>query len=197
MKISNDLEGMQLALEWAAKGLYTTAPNPHIGCVIVRDGEVIGQGVTQKAGSDHAEIQALKDAAARGHDVHGATAYVTLEPCGQRSGGTPSCGQKLAAAGVSRVVYACADPSPYASHKGPSYLADAGIVVEPGLCADAASVLIEGFVHWLNTGLPLLSDDKTIPYDAEFVRDETVALEDDLRAWGARGYRRLLQGSQS
>ena len=65
VNISNDLEGMTLALEWAAKGLYTTSPNPHIGCVIVRDGAVIGAGVTQQVGGDHAEIQALKDAQAR------------------------------------------------------------------------------------------------------------------------------------
>src|SRR5471030_1011198 len=97
--IDNDLAGMTLALEWAAKGLYTTSPNPHIGCVIVKDGRVIGAGVTQPAGYDHAEIQALKDAAARGHDVRGATAYVTLEPCNHH-GRTPPCSDALVRASL-------------------------------------------------------------------------------------------------
>jgi diaminohydroxyphosphoribosylaminopyrimidine deaminase/5-amino-6-(5-phosphoribosylamino)uracil reductase len=110
VNIRNDLEGMTLALEWAAKGC-TPRPNPHIGCVIVRDGVVIGAGVTQKAGSDHAEIQALKDAQARGHDVRGATAYVTLEPCNHH-GRTPPCSDALVRAGLGRVVAAMEDPNP-------------------------------------------------------------------------------------
>ena len=180
---------MQRAIALARAQMGRTWPNPSVGCVLVKDGDIIGEGATGDGGRPHAEENALTEA---GDKAQGATAYVTLEPCGQRSTGTPSCGQKLAEAGVSRVVYACADPSPYASHKGPRRLIGAGVTLEPGLCADEAFVLIEGFVHWLNTGLPLLSGDKTIPYDAEFERDETVALEDDLKAWSARGYRRLL-----
>ncbi len=176
-----------IALAWAQMG--RTWPNPSVGCVIVKDGEIVGLGATGDGGRPHAEERALDLAGPR---AKGATAYVTLEPCGQRSTGTPSCGQKLAEAGVARVVYACADPSPLASHKGPSRLLAAGVTLEKGLCADEAAPLIEGFVHWLETGLPLLSDDNRIPYDAEFVRDEAIAFEDDLRAWGARGYRRLL-----
>jgi diaminohydroxyphosphoribosylaminopyrimidine deaminase/5-amino-6-(5-phosphoribosylamino)uracil reductase len=90
---------MALALEWAAKGMYITAPNPRIGCVIVRDGEVIGAGHTQPAGQAHAEIQALRDAQARGNDVRGATAYVTLEPC-SHYGRTPPCSNALVEAGL-------------------------------------------------------------------------------------------------
>ncbi len=180
---------MRQAIALARSRMGRTWPNPSVGCVLVKDGEVIGEGATGDGGRPHAEELALDQA---GENARGATAYVTLEPCGQRSTSTPSCGQKLVEAGVSRVVYACADPSPYASHQGPQRLIDAGVTVERGVCADEALVLIEAFVHWLNTGLPLLSGDKTVPYDAEFERDETVALEDDLRTWAARGYRRLL-----
>ena len=126
MNISNDLEGMTLALEWAAKGLYTTSPNPHIGCVIARDGQVIGAGVTQQAGGDHAEIQALKDAQARGHDVRGATAYVTLEPC-NHFGRTPPCSDALVRAGLGRVVAAMEDPNPLVAGQGLAKLRAAGV----------------------------------------------------------------------
>ena len=184
-----DIDYMRQAIALARAQMRRTWPNPSVGCVLVKDGAIVGEGATGDGGRPHAEEIALDRA---GDQARDATAYVTLEPCGERSTGTPSCGQKLAEAGVARVVYACADPSPYASHKGPSRLAGAGIPVEHGLCADEAGVLIEGFVHWLATGFPLLSDDKSIPYDAEFARDETLAFEDDLRAWAARGYRRLL-----
>ena len=184
-----DTHYVRQAIALAMAQMGRTWPNPSVGCVLVKDGVIVGEGATGDGGRPHAEEIALDRA---GENAKGATAYVTLEPCGQRSAGTPSCGQKLVKAGVSRVVYACADPSPYASHKGPHRLADAGVTVEHGLCADEATVLIEGFVHWLNTGLPLLSDNKAIPYDAEFERDEAVAFEDDLRSWSARGYRRLL-----
>ena len=108
---------MALALEWAAKGMYITAPNPRIGCVIVRDGEVIGAGHTQPAGQAHAEIQALRDAAARGNDVRGATAYVTLEPCSHH-GRTPPCSDALVRAGLGRVVAAMDDPNPLVAGQG-------------------------------------------------------------------------------
>jgi pyrimidine deaminase RibD-like protein/very-short-patch-repair endonuclease len=189
-----DTHYMRQAIALGMAQMGRTWPNPSVGCVLVRDGAIVGEGATGDGGRPHAEEMALDRAE---KSARGATAYVTLEPCGQRSTGTPSCGQKLAEAGVSRVVYACADPSPYASHQGPKRLADAGVPVEPGLCADEAEILIEGFVHWLKTGLPLLTADNSVPYDAEFERNEAVALEDDLRAWGARGYRRLLHRSQS
>lgn len=153
MNISNDLEGMTLALEWAAKGLYTTSPNPHIGCVIVRDGLVIGAGVTQQAGSDHAEIQALKDAQARGHDVRGATAYVTLEPCNHH-GRTPPCSDALVRAGLGRVVAAMEDPNPLVAGQGMAKLAAAGIEVSTGLLAAQAYELNIGFFSRMTRGLP-------------------------------------------
>jgi diaminohydroxyphosphoribosylaminopyrimidine deaminase/5-amino-6-(5-phosphoribosylamino)uracil reductase len=153
VNIRDDLEGMALALEWAAKGLYTTAPNPHIGCVIVRDGAVIGAGVTQQAGSDHAEIQALKDAQARGHDVRGATAYVTLEPCNHH-GRTPPCSDALVRAGLGRVVAAMEDPNPLVAGQGMAKLAANGIATQVGLLAGQAYELNIGFFSRMTRGLP-------------------------------------------
>ncbi|MBA5636099.1 bifunctional diaminohydroxyphosphoribosylaminopyrimidine deaminase/5-amino-6-(5-phosphoribosylamino)uracil reductase RibD [Duganella sp. LX20W] len=153
MEIRNDLDGMTLALEWAAKGLYTTSPNPRIGCVIVRDGHVIGAGVTQAAGFDHAEIQALKDAQARGHDVRGATAYVTLEPC-NHFGRTPPCSDALVRAGLGRVVAAMEDPNPLVAGQGLAKLAAAGIAVSSGVLADAAHEMNIGFFSRMRRGLP-------------------------------------------
>jgi diaminohydroxyphosphoribosylaminopyrimidine deaminase/5-amino-6-(5-phosphoribosylamino)uracil reductase len=153
VEIRNDTDGMRLALEWAARGLYSTSPNPHIGCVIVRDGQVIGAGVTQAAGSDHAEIQALKDARARGHDVRGATAYVTLEPC-NHFGRTPPCSDALVRAGLGRVVAAMEDPNPLVAGQGMAKLAAAGIAVSSGLLAEQAYELNIGFFSRMRRGLP-------------------------------------------
>ena len=94
-----DFVHMERALALAARGMYTTTPNPRVGCVLVKNGEVIGEGFTQPAGQDHAEIRALKDARARGHDLRGATAYVTLEPC-SHFGRTPPCANALIEARV-------------------------------------------------------------------------------------------------
>jgi len=153
MRINSDLEGMQLALQWAKKGLYTTSPNPRIGCVIVRDGEVIGEGVTQAAGQDHAEIQAMKDAQRRGNDVRGATAYVTLEPCNHH-GRTPPCSHALVRAGLGRVVAAMEDPNPLVAGQGMATLAAAGIQTSSGLLADEAHEMNIGFFKRMKTGLP-------------------------------------------
>src|SRR6195952_2025535 len=135
---------MRLALHWAAKALYLTAPTPRIGCVIVRDGEVIGAGHTQPAGQAHAEIQALRDAQARGNDVRGATAYVTLEPC-SHYGRTPPCSNALIQAGLGRVVAAMADPNPLVAGRGLAQLQAAGIAVSSGILADQAYELSIGF----------------------------------------------------
>src|SRR6478752_10854702 len=120
---------MTLALEWAARSMNSTAPNPRIGCVIVRDGVVIGAGHTQPAGQAHAEIQALRDAAARGNDVRGATAYVTLEPCNHH-GRTPPCSDALVRAGLGRVVAAMEDPNPLVAGQGLAKLAANGIATQ-------------------------------------------------------------------
>ncbi len=153
MQIQNDSQGMQLALEWAAKGMYTTTPNPRIGCVIVRDGVVIGAGHTQPAGQAHAEIQALRDAEARGHDVRGATAYVTLEPC-NHFGRTPPCSDALVRAGLGRVVAAMVDPNPLVAGQGLAKLEAAGIAVSAGLMAEQAQELNIGFFSRMRRGAP-------------------------------------------
>ena len=153
VEIRDDTEGMALALAWAAKGMYITAPNPRIGCVIVRDGVVIGAGHTQPAGQAHAEIQAMRDAAARGHDVRGATAYVTLEPCSHH-GRTPPCSNALVQAGLERVVAAMTDPNPLVAGRGLAQLEAAGIAVTSGVLADAAHELNIGFFSRMRRGLP-------------------------------------------
>jgi len=153
VEIKNDVDGMRLALDWAARGLYTTSPNPHIGCVIVRDGQVIGAGVTQPAGQNHAEIEALADARARGHDVRGATAYVTLEPCNHH-GRTPPCSDALVRAGLGRVVAAMLDPNPLVAGQGLAKLEAAGIAVTTGLLADEAYELNIGFFSRMVRGKP-------------------------------------------
>jgi len=144
---------MRLALDWAVKGLYSTSPNPRIGCVIVKDGRVIGAGVTQPAGQAHAEVQALADAAARGNDVRGATAYVTLEPC-NHFGRTPPCSDALVRAGVGRVVAAMLDPNPLVAGQGLAKLEAAGIAVSTGLLAEQAYELNIGFFSRMQRGLP-------------------------------------------
>ena len=124
---------MRRAIQVALTNLGKTAPNPVVGCVIVRDGDILAEAATAPGGRPHAEEQAL-DAC----DARGATAYVTLEPCGARSSGTASCSQRLVAAGIARVVYACEDPSPLASGQGSERLAAAGVVVERGLLSREA-----------------------------------------------------------
>jgi diaminohydroxyphosphoribosylaminopyrimidine deaminase/5-amino-6-(5-phosphoribosylamino)uracil reductase len=118
---------MRRAIEVALGNLGTTAPNPVVGCVIVRDDLVLAEAATAAGGRPHAEEQALQ-----GIDARGATAYVTLEPCGARSTGAASCSQRLVEAGVARVVIACEDPSPFASGQGIERLRAAGITVESG-----------------------------------------------------------------
>ncbi|MGJ9418632.1 bifunctional diaminohydroxyphosphoribosylaminopyrimidine deaminase/5-amino-6-(5-phosphoribosylamino)uracil reductase RibD [Massilia sp. CMS3.1] len=144
---------MALALEWAAKGMTITAPNPRVGCVIVREGSVIGAGHTQPAGQAHAEIQALRDAAARGNDVRGATAYVTLEPC-SHYGRTPPCSNALIEAGLGRVVAAMGDPNPLVAGRGMAQLEAAGIAIASGVMADEAYELNIGFFSRMRRGRP-------------------------------------------
>lgn len=124
----NDDLWLHQALQQAAQALPISAPNPAVGCVIVRDGELLGQGHTQQVGGPHAEVMALRDAQARGHSVRGATAYVTLEPCAHH-GRTPPCADALIREGLARVVIACADPNPLVAGQGTARLRDAGIEV--------------------------------------------------------------------
>ncbi|MCU0896687.1 MAG: bifunctional diaminohydroxyphosphoribosylaminopyrimidine deaminase/5-amino-6-(5-phosphoribosylamino)uracil reductase RibD [Burkholderiales bacterium] len=140
---------MAEALALAERGLFTTTPNPRVGALIVRDGAVVGRGFHARAGGPHAEIAALAEAGGR---AHGATAYVTLEPCSHH-GRTPPCADALVAAGVARVVAAMADPNPLARH-GADRLRSAGIPVEIGLMEIEARELNVGFVARLTRGRP-------------------------------------------
>ena len=143
---------MARALVLAEKGLYTTTPNPRVGCVIVKDSAVIGEGWHERAGEAHAEVNALADARSRGHDPRGATLYVTLEPC-NHAGRTPACTDAVLAAGVGRVVAAMADPNPEAA-AGAARLRAAGIAVDVGLFADEARELNIGFVSRMTRARP-------------------------------------------
>jgi diaminohydroxyphosphoribosylaminopyrimidine deaminase / 5-amino-6-(5-phosphoribosylamino)uracil reductase len=139
---STDARMMRRAIALAAERVGLTGANPAVGCVIAVDGQVVADAVTAEGGRPHAEEQALAAAGAR---ARGATAYVTLEPCGERRSGAPSCAELLVKAGVARVVVACADPSPYAAGRGLERLRAAGVVVETGLLAEGAAALYAGY----------------------------------------------------
>jgi diaminohydroxyphosphoribosylaminopyrimidine deaminase/5-amino-6-(5-phosphoribosylamino)uracil reductase len=139
---ANDERWMRRAIALAAARVGLTGDNPAVGCVLVKDGQVVGEAATAEGGRPHAEEQALE---AAGERARGATAYVTLEPCGKRSAGHASCGERLAAAGVARVVVACADPSAFAGGLGPQWLQQAGISYAQGLLQDEASALYRGY----------------------------------------------------
>lgn len=141
---------MARALELARLGCFTTTPNPNVGCVIVRDGEIVGEGYHRRAGEPHAEVHALRMA---GDKARGATAYVTLEPCSHH-GRTPPCCDALTAAGVSRVVAAMQDPNPQVAGRGLYRLQQAGIDVSHGLMMQEAEALNRGFLKRMRTGFP-------------------------------------------
>lgn len=147
-----DVLHMTRALELARCGLYTTTPNPRVGCVLVRDGRVIGEGYHERAGEAHAEVRAISDASARGESTRGSTAYVTLEPC-NHVGRTGPCTQALIDAGVSRVVAAMHDPHPVARH-GATRLREAGVAVDLGVLEGDARALNRGFIARVERGRP-------------------------------------------
>ncbi len=138
----SDAVFMRRALALAAPGVGRTGANPSVGCVIVKDGIVVGEGATADGGRPHAEELALSQA---GDAARGATAYVTLEPCAKRSTGAASCSDILAQAGVAGVVIAASDPHPFAAGVGVERLRAAGVVVEIGLMADEARALNAAF----------------------------------------------------
>ncbi|MBX6745086.1 MAG: bifunctional diaminohydroxyphosphoribosylaminopyrimidine deaminase/5-amino-6-(5-phosphoribosylamino)uracil reductase RibD, partial [Acetobacteraceae bacterium] len=153
MPSETDREHMAAALRLARRGLGNTWPNPAVGCVIVRDGQVVGRGWTQPGGRPHAETEALARA---GEAARGATAYVTLEPC-SHWGRTPPCCDALVRAGVARVVVATGDPDPRVDGRGLQRLREAGIAVELGLMEAEARALIAGFSRRITRGLPLVT----------------------------------------
>ena len=147
-----DVAFMQLALDLAKQGEFTTTPNPSVGCVLVKDGKVVGKGFHAKAGEPHAEVMALREA---GENARGATAYVTLEPC-SHFGRTPPCAKGLVEAGVSKVIAAMCDPNPQVAGKGLQILSDAGIQSAVGLLEENAEQLNKGFLKRMRTGKPFV-----------------------------------------
>lgn len=149
---SADLLYMQQAIDLAKKGLYSTKPNPAVGCVLVKEGEVVGQGWHQKAGQPHAERVALANA---GNQAHGATAYVTLEPC-SHFGRTPPCADGLIEAQVAKVVVAMQDPNPVVSGQGIERIRKAGIEVLVGVLESEAKQINLGFIRNMEKQLPFV-----------------------------------------
>lgn len=147
----DDKHYMQRAIDLAARALGKTSPNPMVGCVVVKDGRIVGEGFHTAAGQPHAEVAALTDAG----DVADATVYVSLEPCSHH-GRTPPCAELLAKLKPSRVIAAMEDPNPLVSGRGLQVLRNAGIQVEVGLLEDKARQLNEVFIKYITTGLPFV-----------------------------------------
>lgn len=186
---SADRQHMAAALQLARRGLYTTAPNPRVGCVIVRDGAVIGRGWHERAGSPHAEVNAIRDA--RG-EVRGATAYVTLEPCSHH-GRTPPCCEGLLEAGIARVVIAMRDPNPLVAGRGVAHLRAHGIAVREGVLNDEARALNVGFVSrmergrpWIRVKLAMSVDGRTAMASGESKWLTGIAARSDVQRLRAR-----------
>lgn len=150
MTTPGDVEFMAKALRLAARGRFSTHPNPRVGCLLVRGDAVVGEGWHRRAGGPHAEVEAL---AAAGDRARGATAYVTLEPCSHQ-GRTPPCAPALAEAGVTRVVVPNLDPNPRVSGQGVAMLRAAGVNVDVGILASEARALNPGFFSRMETGRP-------------------------------------------
>lgn len=168
-----DHEFMARALRLAELGLFSTSPNPRVGCVIVKDGRVIGEGWHLRAGEAHAEINALQ---AAGEAASGATAYVTLEPCSHH-GRTPPCADALVAAKVGRVVAAMQDPNPQVAGEGLAQIRQAGIRTDCGLLAGEAQELNIGFVARMTRGRPWLRMKLATSLDGK------TALENGVSQW--------------
>lgn len=151
----NDEFWMRKALDLAVLGQYTASPNPCVGCVIVREERVIGQGFHIRAGTGHAEVNALQNARDNGESAEGATVYVTLEPC-SHYGRTPPCAKALVDAGVAKVVAAMKDPNPLVSGNGFKILQNAGIKVDCGILEEQAELINKSFLWRMRNGLPFV-----------------------------------------
>jgi len=186
-----DLGFLATAIELAEHGLYSTSPNPPVGCVIVRGSQVLGRGYHQHAGQGHAEVNALADARAQGFDVTGATVYVSLEPCAFH-GRTPACAATLVDAKVARVVAALTDPHPKVSGAGFALLRAAGIQVDVVELPEAAAV-VAGYARWVTTDKPLVRlkaamslDGRTAMASGESQWITGAPARQDVQRWRAR-----------
>lgn len=180
---------MAQALRLAERGLYTTSPNPRVGCVLVRDGNVIGEGWHERTGKPHAEVHALQ---AAGEAARGATAYVTLEPCSHH-GRTPPCADALIQAGMTRVVAAVQDPNPQVAGQGIAKLRAAGMEVECGLMEATARELNIGFfarmtrgAPWVRSKIAMSLDGRTALNNGESKWITGEAARQDVQRWRAR-----------
>ena len=169
----NDKNFMQRALDLAVKARGRTSPNPLVGCVIVKDNQIVGEGYHHKAGTPHAEVNAL---AVAKDQARGATAYVTLEPC-SHFGRTPPCADALIRAGIKRAVVAMADPNPLVAGQGINRLREAGIEVEVGLLQQEAAALNEVFIKAISTGMPF------VVYKTAMTLDGKIATETGDSCW--------------
>jgi diaminohydroxyphosphoribosylaminopyrimidine deaminase/5-amino-6-(5-phosphoribosylamino)uracil reductase len=186
---------MRQALQLARRGFGTTSPNPMVGAVLVRRGQVIGRGWHRRAGLPHAEIEALRDTEQRGHNPRGATLYVTLEPCCTQ-GRTPPCTDAIKAAGIKRVVVGATDPNPKHAGHGFKILRRAGITVLTGVLAEDCARLNEAFNHWIVHRTPLVT------VKAAMTLDGKIATASGESKWitgeKARAYAmKLRQGSDA
>ncbi|MBI5438690.1 MAG: bifunctional diaminohydroxyphosphoribosylaminopyrimidine deaminase/5-amino-6-(5-phosphoribosylamino)uracil reductase RibD [Nitrosomonadales bacterium] len=186
---AQDSVWMAQALRLAERGLYTTSPNPRVGCVLAREGSAVGEGWHERAGEPHAEVHALR---AAGEAARGATAYVTLEPCSHH-GRTPPCADALIQAGVARVVVAVQDPNPKVAGQGIAKLRAAGIEVECGLMETVAHELNIGFFARMTHGLPWVRskiamslDGRTALNNGESKWITGEAARQDVQRWRAR-----------
>lgn len=186
---ARDARFMARALQLAYKGLYTTDPNPRVGCVVVMNGEIVGEGWHERAGEPHAEVLALTAAGARSR---GATAYITLEPCCHQ-GRTPPCTRALIEAGIARVVAAMQDPNPRVAGQGTQQLRNAGIAIEIGLMEAAARALNPGFIQRMQFGRPYVRvklaaslDGRTALASGESKWITGPAARHDVQRWRAR-----------
>jgi diaminohydroxyphosphoribosylaminopyrimidine deaminase/5-amino-6-(5-phosphoribosylamino)uracil reductase len=184
-----DEAAMRRALELAARGLYSTHPNPRVGAVLARDQEIIGEGWHERAGEPHAEPIAIR---AAGERARGATAYVTLEPCNHH-GRTPPCVDVLLASGVRRVVYAIGDPNPRVNGAGAARLRAEGVTVESGLLAHEAEELNAGFLLRMREGRPFIRLKSAMSLDGRTALANGAsrwitsdAARDDVQHWRAR-----------
>ena len=173
MLSAEDSRWMAQALQLAERGLYTTTPNPRVGCVLVKAGKMLGEGWHERAGEPHAEVHALR---AAGVQENCATAYVTLEPCSHH-GRTPPCADALIAAGVARVVVAMQDPNPQVSGQGIARLRSAGIEVECGLMEASARALNPGFISRMTRGMPFVRSKIAMSLDGR------TALNNGVSQW--------------
>jgi len=188
-------EYMRLALKLAQRGYGTTSPNPLVGAVLVKRGEIIGRGWHRRAGEPHAEIEALRDAAKRGNSARGATLYVTLEPCSTH-GRTPPCTEAIITARIKQVIIGATDPNPEHRGKGFKILRRAGVTVMAGMLAQECDLLNEAFNHWIVHRTPFVTVKAAMTLDGKIASasgESKWITGEKARAYGMR----LRQGTDA